>query len=74
MFADAAIPSNLDFKVSVKLLVSDSLNNAVFISPPVWSAVAEASIPSNLEWSAVVKFSSVCDGYETTKSTSPVPS
>ena len=46
--APASIPSNLVWSASVKTLESDAASTAVRISAFVWSAVAEASIPSNL--------------------------
>ncbi len=55
MSALASIPLSLVFSASVKALVSASASYAVFISAPVWSAVALASIPFNLVWSASVK-------------------
>ena len=58
----ASIALSLDSKVSVKLFVSNSLNSAVLISEPVWSAVAPDSIPSSFVWSASVNtFESVAD-------------
>ena len=49
------------WSASVNTFESLALSTNVRISAAVWSAVAFASMPSNFAWSAVVKFSSVCD-------------
>ena len=52
----ASIPFNLVWSASVNTLESLADSTNALISAAVWSPVAPASIKSNLEWSAVVKF------------------
>ena len=44
--------SSFAWSASVNTLLSEALPTSVLISAAVWSAVAEASIPFSLEWSA----------------------